>query len=102
MQRVYLLPTSLDVFVGCALPLQVWIDEFASIGEGRQRLAETIECLASHDAIARCEPHVYEMLKKRVQSRQKLFFPDAVAQGKHAAKTDRRNVLHPLCRASPN
>jgi hypothetical protein len=35
MQRVYVLAMLFDVFVRGMLPLQVWIDEFASIREGR-------------------------------------------------------------------
>ena len=35
MQRVYLLAMLFDIFVRGMLPLQVGIDEFASIREGR-------------------------------------------------------------------
>ncbi len=88
MQRVYLLATLFDVFVRGMLPLQVWIDEFASIHENRQRSAETGQCLAAHDAIAGSKPNIYEMLEEGVQSWQKLFFTDAVAQSKHPLTND--------------
>jgi hypothetical protein len=79
------------------LPLHVWIDKFTAIREGRERFAKTVQCLAAHDAIARGKPHIYEMLEEGVQSRQKLFFTDAVPQGKYATETNRRNFLHLSC-----
>ena len=77
-----------DIFVRGMLPLQVWIDKFTSIREGRQRFAKIVQCLAAHDAITGGKSHIYEMLEEGVQSRQKLFFTDAIAQSKYAAKTD--------------
>jgi hypothetical protein len=44
--------------------------------------------LAAHDAIAGGKSHIYEMLEEGVQSRQKLFFTDAVTQSKYPAKAD--------------
>jgi hypothetical protein len=88
MQRVHPLATLFDVFVRGMLPLQVWIDQFTSICEGRERLAKTVKCLAAHDTIARSKPYIYEMLKEGVQSRQELFFANAVPQSKYATKTN--------------
>ena len=88
MQRVYLLAMLFDVFVRGMLPLQVWIDDFASMRESRQRFAKTVQWLAAHDAIGRGKPHIYEMLEEGVQSRQKFLFTDAVTQSKYAAKTN--------------
>jgi len=86
MQRVHLLATLLDVFVGGLLPLQVRVDQFAPIGESRQRFAKAVQRLAAHDAIAGGKSHIDEMLEERVQSRQEFFLADTVTQGKYAAK----------------
>ncbi len=88
MQRVYLLAMLFDVLVCGMLPLQVWVDEFTSIREGRQRFAKIVQCLAAHDAIARGKPHIYEMLEEGVQPWQKLFFTDAIPQSKYAAEAN--------------
>ena len=88
MKRVYLLAMLFEVFVRGMFPLQVWIDEFTSIREGRERFAKIVQCLAAHDAIARGKPHIYEMLEEGVQSRQKLFFTDAVPQSKYATEAN--------------
>ena len=88
MQRGYLLAMLFDVFVRGVLPLGVRIDQFASIGESRQRFAKTVQRLAAHDAIAGGEPHLDEMLEEGVQSRQKLFFTDALPQSKYATETN--------------
>ena len=88
MQRVYLLAMLFDVFVRRMLPLQVWVDEFTSIRERRQRFAKIVQCLAAHDAIARGKPHIYEMLEEGVQSWQKLFFSDAISQSKYATEAN--------------
>ena len=68
MQRVYFLAMLFDIFVRGMLPLQVCVDEFTSIREGRQRFAKIDQCLAAHDPIVRGKPLIYEMLEKDVQS----------------------------------
>ncbi len=88
MQRMYMFATLFDVFVGGMFSRQVWIDEFASIRESRQRPAEPVERFAAHHAILRRKSYIYEMLKEGVQSQQELFFPDAVTQSKYTTKTD--------------